>query len=156
MSEKKGAGRPSKFISLFATKIPEYLKKGKTQVQIAELLEVHPNTIARWMKKNADLWLACNEAKQSADELVEAALFKRATGYEHQATKFFSYEGASWSEEYIERYPPDTAAAMFWLKNRQPKKWQEKNHTELTNPDGTLKPQVIAYLPENNRRGKKE
>ena len=32
--------------------------------------------------------------------------------------------------EYIEHYPPDTTAAIFWLKNRQPGKWRDKKEVE--------------------------
>lgn len=32
--------------------------------------------------------------------------------------------------EYIEHYPPDTTAAIFWLKNRQPAKWRDKKEVE--------------------------
>ena len=33
--------------------------------------------------------------------------------------------------EYIEHYPPDTTAAIFWLKNRQPVlKWRDKKEVE--------------------------
>jgi hypothetical protein len=31
---------------------------------------------------------------------------------------------------YIERYPPDTTAAIFWLKNRRPKAWRDKHEME--------------------------
>nr|WP_274537699.1 DUF2824 family protein [Escherichia coli] len=33
-------------------------------------------------------------------------------------------------------YPPDTTAAIFWLKNRQKDKWRDKVDHELTGKDG--------------------
>lgn len=36
----------------------------------------------------------------------------------------------------IKHYPPDTAAATLWLKNRQPNVWRDKVETALTGPDG--------------------
>jgi hypothetical protein len=33
-------------------------------------------------------------------------------------------------------YPPDTTAAIFWLKNRRPDLWRDRNQTELTGPNG--------------------
>ncbi len=27
--------------------------------------------------------------------------------------------------KYIEHYPPDTTAALFWLKNRRPEQWRD-------------------------------
>lgn len=32
--------------------------------------------------------------------------------------------------------PPDTVAALFWLKNRKPKDWRDKRETELSGKDG--------------------
>ena len=34
--------------------------------------------------------------------------------------------------DYIERYPPDTTAAIFWLKNRQRATWRDKQDVEQT------------------------
>lgn len=32
--------------------------------------------------------------------------------------------------------PPDTVAALFWLKNRKPNDWRDKRETELSGKDG--------------------
>ena len=32
--------------------------------------------------------------------------------------------------QFIEHYPPDTTAAIFWLKNRQPEKWRDKKEVD--------------------------
>ncbi|WP_406840826.1 helix-turn-helix domain-containing protein [Lactococcus lactis] len=32
--------------------------------------------------------------------------------------------------------PPDTIAALFWLKNRKPNEWRDKRETEITGKDG--------------------
>jgi hypothetical protein len=37
---------------------------------------------------------------------------------------------------YVEHYPPDTTAAVFWLKNRQPDKWRDKTISEVSGPNG--------------------
>lgn len=36
----------------------------------------------------------------------------------------------------LKYYPPDTTAAIFWLKNRQKDKWRDKVDHELTGKDG--------------------
>jgi hypothetical protein len=36
---------------------------------------------------------------------------------------------------YVERYPPDTTAAIFWLKNRQREKWRDRITSEMTGPN---------------------
>jgi hypothetical protein len=38
--------------------------------------------------------------------------------------------------EYTEHYPPDTAAGIFWLTNRQKHLWKQRQSNELTGVDG--------------------
>jgi hypothetical protein len=39
----------------------------------------------------------------------------------------------------VKRYPPDTAAAIFWLKNRQRAKWRDKiEHDHGVQPDNPI------------------
>ena len=33
-------------------------------------------------------------------------------------------------------YPPDTTAAIFWLKNRKPEEWRDKQAVEHSGPNG--------------------
>lgn len=56
-------------------------------------------------------------------------------GYTHDAVKIFAdpKTGAEQIVQYKEHYPPDTVAAIFWLKNRQSKKWRDKQIVETTN-----------------------
>lgn len=49
-------------------------------------------------------------------------------------------------------YPPDTTAAIFWLKNRQPKKWRDKVEQGFTNGEGEDVPVVTVFqIPDNGR-----
>jgi hypothetical protein len=54
------------------------------------------------------------------------SLYHRACGYSHKAVKIFQHGGQTIEHEYIERYPPDTAAAIIWLKNRRPQEWRDR------------------------------
>ncbi len=66
-----------------------------------------------------------------ADATVAEKLFKRATGYEHLAVKISANpNGDEHVTEYVERYPPDTTACIFWLKNRQRDKWRDRQDIE--------------------------
>lgn len=57
-------------------------------------------------------------------------------GYSHEAVKIIVVAGEVRHEQYIEHYPPDTTAAIFWLKNRKKREWRDKVEQELTGPDG--------------------
>ena len=63
-------------------------------------------------------------------------LYQRACGYSHQSEKIFNNQGEVIRAECTEHYAPDTGAIALWLKNRQPKKWRDKQDVALTGADG--------------------
>lgn len=119
-------GRPSKFKPEFCKQATKLCRLGATNKDLANFFEVHVDTIAEWINQHPEFSESLKKGKALADAEVADKLFKRATGYSHKALKWFSHEGQSWSEEYIERYPPDTTACIFWLKNRRPDLWRDK------------------------------
>lgn len=137
MIEKKPEGRPTKFK-------PEYVKQGYelallgvTDAQMATIFDVDEATIHRWKISHPEFCESLKEGKHGADSKVAQSLYKRATGYEHQAVKISANpNGDEHVTEYTERYPPDTTAAIFWLKNRQPELWRDISRKELTGADG--------------------
>jgi len=133
MSEKK-RGRPSKFNEIVREKILELARGGKTDEQIADIIGVERRTLQYWKTNDQSFLLALKENKHIADELVEASLFRKATGYTHKAVKIMQNEGEVIKEEYEEHYPPDSTAAIFWLKNRKPEEWRDKTEVEVSTP----------------------
>lgn len=75
---------------------------------------------------------AINEGRSYSDSMVEDALYRRALGGKTTETRKIGKTDASGKVkpekvEIIEKEVlPDTAAAIFWLKNRQPDKWRDK------------------------------
>lgn len=124
--EKKPRGRPTLFTERLADSALKLAEAGATDEQIAEALGVGLRTFLAWKGRHADFRHALKNTKDLADELVEASLYQRAIGYSHPATKFFLDKGAVIREDYIEHCPPDTTAGIFWLKNRQPDRWRDK------------------------------
>jgi hypothetical protein len=111
------------------------------------MFEVDEATVNRWKLEYPDFCESLKRGKEEADAIVAQKLFHRATGYDCKATKFATHEGRiTDSEEYIEHYPPDTTAAIFWLKNRQSKKWRDKIEQEITGPGGG--PLLVAALSD--------
>lgn len=53
-------------------------------------------------------------------------------------------------ERKIKEVVPDTTAQIFWLKNRRPDKWRDKQDMELS---GKLDQVVTFYMPDNGRGG---
>jgi hypothetical protein len=120
------AGRPSKYKPGHCNIARKLCKIfGAINEQLAEFFEVNVDTIYEWQNTYTDFSDALKEGKQNPDDLVEQALFKKALGFEHPAVKIFNNNGEALEVEYKEKYAPDTAAAIFWLKNRRPEKWRQ-------------------------------
>ena len=116
-----------------------WARDGLTDEQIAKNMGISKATLYRWKDKYCDICDALKKGKEIVDIEVENALYKKATGYTVEVTKPIKlkevkYEnGRKVSEkEYIEMateevyIPPETAAQVFWLKNRRPDKWRDK------------------------------
>lgn len=129
---RKKPGRKSTFNRRIAEKMLQLAKEGKTNVEIAKLIGVNPDTLYVWQGKHAGLAEALKAGKNVANQLVEAALFQRAMGYHHPDVKMFydSDRGEVVKEEFTKVHPPDTAAAQFWLKNRSKDKWSDTQKVE--------------------------
>ncbi|GAB7207355.1 hypothetical protein OS21_38510 [Dickeya oryzae] len=64
-------------------------------------------------------------------------------GYEHEEDDIKAVNGEIVITPTIKRYPPDTTAAIFWLKNRQPKIWRDKQDINHTSDDGSMTPRGL-------------
>lgn len=129
-------GRPSKFEQSFVDQARRLAMLGQTDIEMAAFFGVAESTIYLWKQKHAEFSEAIKEGKEKADSMVADGLFKRALGYSHPAVKIMQHEGAPVIVPYTEHYAPDTAACIFWLKNRQPAKWRDKVATEISGPEG--------------------
>jgi hypothetical protein len=113
---------------------------GATNQQMATALGISVPTLIAWQKKSPQLFNTIKLAKEEADQRVERGLFARATGFNHVAVKIMVVEGKVRKVKYIEQYPPDTTACIFWLKNRKPGQWVDPSRHEfsavMTAPDG--------------------
>ena len=108
-----------------------YALLGATDAEIAEFFSVSEQTLNSWKKKFPQFLESLKKGKAVADSNVASKLYNRAIGYDCKATKIVTYEGKVTDQvEYVEHYPPDTTAAIFWLKNRQPGKWRDKKEVE--------------------------
>lgn len=93
---------------------------------MAGAFNVVESTLNLWKLKHPKFSEAIKRGKICADAEVAQSLFHRAKGITRKAVKIFQHEGQSYEHEYEEYFPPDTGAAMAWLKNRQPAQWRDK------------------------------
>ncbi len=136
--ERDKGGRPTKYDIEFCNVAHAMAASGATDLEIADVLKVSTVTIWRWKAEHPEFCKAIQLGKDSADDRVEASLYHRAIGYSHDAVKIFMPANAPAPvvAEYREHYPPDTAAASLWLRNRRPDKWRDKVTQTFETGDG--------------------
>lgn len=128
--EKREPGRPTSYKPEFVEQAQKLCRLGATDVEIADFLNVDVRTLYRWKGSNEEFCQALKAGKEVADERVERSLFARANGYEHDETDIRVVSGAIVKTDIRKYYPPDTTAAIFWLKNRKPADWRDKQELE--------------------------
>ena len=102
---------------------------GYEDSQLAEVLDVSLATLEAWKRKHAAFREAIQAGKQEFDEEhVEAALLKLATGFVRKqvTTRTIRRDGQEYTEtvEVKEEIPGDVRAQIFWLCNRNPRRWK--------------------------------
>lgn len=129
--------RPSSFKPEYAEQAEKLCKLGATDKEMADFFAVSEQTINAWKQAHPEFLESLKKGKMLADANVADRLFSRAMGYSHDAVKIaVSPSGEHHQVAFTEHYPPDTTAAIFWLKNRRPDQWREKQTTELTGAGG--------------------
>lgn len=138
MEEAKKEGRPSKYNPENNDIVYKFCLLGAIDTDIANLLNVDIATIYRWKNQYPEFREVLKRGKEVADAEVANALFNRAKGYSHEEEKVFCSEGGIVTHKTIKHYPPDTAAAFIWLKNRAPDRWSDKQKIEHSGMDFTI------------------
>ena len=134
--EKRGVGRPTKYKQEYEELAYNYCLLGATDAKLAIFFDVDESTINNWKIDFPEFLESIKKGKEIADSHVAQSLFKKATGYEHEAVKIFNDQGSAMVVPYVEKFAPDTTAAIFWLKNRQPALWRDKQEVDHRTPDG--------------------
>lgn len=119
-------GRPSRYKAEYAGQAAKLCKLGLTDKELADFFEIAESTLNNWKQAHPEFMESLKGGKQLADAEVAAKLFHRATGYEHPEDDIRTVNGEIVITPTTKHYPPDTTAAIFWLKNRQPSRWRDK------------------------------
>lgn len=126
--QPKKIGRPSPMDAIDKEQVRMLAVKGWTDVEMSNFFKVSEKTWNNWKEKHPDFFQSLKAWKEEADARVERSLFERATGYEHKHDEIFLSQktGQAVVVPTIKHYPPDTTAMIFWLKNRKPGDWRDK------------------------------
>jgi hypothetical protein len=132
------AGAPTKYKPEYNEQAYKLCLLGATDAELADFFDVEESTINNWKLAHPEFLESLKRGKAQADAEVASKLFKRATGYEAPDVDIKMYEGQIIQTPLIKHHPPDTAAAIFWLKNRQKDKWRDAKDIDHTTKGESL------------------
>lgn len=137
-------GRKSKYHSHVEPKlllVEAWARDGLTQDEIARKLGVAMSSFSDYKLKFPEFTEALKRGQEVVDVEVENALFKRAVGYRYDEVT--REPGTVMDEETGEEkrvmvetkrvtkeVQPDVTAQIFWLKNRKPEAWRDRQQVE--------------------------
>ena len=116
-------------------------EEGNSDEEIAQKCGLSFETFIRWKKSHPKFSDAIEIGRVEADFSVVSALYRKAIGYSVKTPKTYKLKKVDFDpdtgkklreyeelavgvdEDYIQ---PDLRAEMFWLKNRQPRRWGER------------------------------
>lgn len=107
--------------------LESWARDGLTDEQIAENIGISRSTLSEWKNRFSDIANTLKKGKAVVDIQVENALLKRALGYSSTEIIRERVDGQlEITKEVTKEIPPDVTAQIFWLKNRKPEAWREK------------------------------
>ena len=161
--KKNKRGAPTKYRPEYAEKARKFcLLKGATDAQLAEYFGVAESTIKEWYKKHPEFSALTEAGKSGADMNVAEGLYKRGVGIEFTEVTSELIDGEMTITKQVKKFiPPDSSAALNWLKNRQPNDWRDKVAVEhsgkietgnLSNLSDQQLTQLVAELEAKAKR----
>ena len=131
LGNRGGKGGPRKYHINYAKLAALAVAAGHTELEVAGLLGVSNKTVWSWKIKHKEFATAIKNGKPPAVERVALSLYQRALGYDHNG----------------KHYPADVTACIFYLKNRAPEDWrdrQEQRHMVVQ--DNRTAAEILADL----------
>lgn len=131
--------RPSDFKPEYTQRVAELCATGLTDEEVAQELGCSVRTLYRWQHGNPEFCQALKLGKVAPNERVKQSLYHSAIGFrytEQQAIKVKDGDGVERVEvvEVERACPPNPTAQVFFLKNRVPEEFRDKQ--EITGADG--------------------
>jgi hypothetical protein len=156
------AGRPGKYETHVKPKlllIEAWARDGLILEDIAKNLNIALSTLCDYQNQYSELSEALKRGKEETDMIVENSLFKRALGYSYEEVTQEPIYGPTGdplrepdgrpmiaiTKIVTKQVVPDTTAQIFWLKNRKPKAWRDRQEIDL---EISKIPQIIIKRAE--------
>ncbi len=126
-------------------KLGGWAREGLTDEQIAQNMGISRSTLNKWKSEHSDISDTLKKGKEIVDLQVENALLRKALGFKETVRKAIKCKEVEYDKgkrirekEHIEYadeevyVQPDTTAQIFWLKNRRPDKWKDKQDVQVS------------------------
>lgn len=139
----KAVGRPSSFKPEFIEQGYSLALLGATDAELAAAFDISVDSLNVYKKQHPEFSASLKAGKTAADAQMAASLYKRGLGFEFiekQPIKLkeVEYENGRRVRETerveivdVQRVvPPDTTAAIFWLKNRRKQDWRDVHQVD--------------------------
>ena len=146
------AGRTSKYetnVLPNIDKIYEMAVNGCNDKEICEAIDISRTAFYEYLQDECKVKLldTLKKAREQSVKIVENALFKKATGYdyEEETTEYRVIEGERVEvsrRKFKKHSVPDTAAAIFILKNRMKETYQNSMVDDI----GTFNVKIVDDL----------
>lgn len=110
--------------------------QGMIDDEIAEQMQIARSTLKKWEAEYKEFSDALKMGKAPVDFSVEQKLLQRAMGYTFEEKKVIvevlkdGTQKPARIEKTTKVIAPDVTAQIFWLKNRKPKEWRDKQVME--------------------------
>ncbi len=121
-----------------------WARDGLTNEQIAHNIGINPDTLYEWIKKYPEISDSLKQSKEVADRAVENALYKSALGAiceEITEERIWNKEKSKFemvvTKKITKKMPPNSTSIIYWLKNRKPDIWRDRQ--EITNTEALEK-----------------
>ena len=125
------------------TLLEGWARDGLTDEQIAKKIGITARTLYRWKDKYSQICQSLKKGKEIVDTEVENALLNNALGYSYEeevvsTKREVIYKNGKRVKEISEpviitlnrHKPAETMAQIYWLNNRKPKQWRNKQDKE--------------------------
>ncbi len=141
-------GRKNKYDTHVKPRLEEighWCREGLTEEEICKRLGVSIASFCNYKNEFVELLEVLKVNKEIADYRVEDALYMRALGYEYDEETFEEFElekpylngAGEWvrtelrlTKKVRKKQAPDVTAQIFWLKNRRPDVWRDRQQVE--------------------------
>jgi len=125
-------GRRTKYDNTFPARAQKLAQDGLMEDEIAKQLGVSVATFATYKNLYPEFLYALKQGKAPIDDAVESALLRSATGYDLDYVE----EELDASGKVVKtkrgstHVKPNPTSMIFFLKNRRPDKWRDKQEIE--------------------------